>query len=193
MAVMSFVSATKLTELINSANKGGKMYVRVLSGTRLAIGEDPMSPTSVIDLSKEEVFPFEPPKVAEPPSFPQSAIPARTSRHSGEYWYELSGKRTTAGSLRELLGHALRSIEVAHTGTLEKLCHIRPSSKRIVSRDKYKLFDSARLCDDYGEQLITGWWFGTNNSAQETNRWLQRACECAGLSWGRDFRTNLSD
>src|SRR5262245_49894483 len=193
MATLSFISASKLAELLQTANKGREMYVRVISGNRLALGNDPMKPTISIDLSKETVGAYnesKPKEVIEPQPQPQpSAI--RTPRRSGDYWSELNGKRLESGSLRELLAQGLRSIEAARPGTLEKLSHIKLRSKRIVDRDKKMLFVSERLSDKYGEELMDGWWYGTNNSAQETNAWLERACGCAGLAWRIDFRTNL--
>ena len=191
MAVISFVRASKLVELVQSANKGGEMYVRVVSGNRLALGNDPMNPTISIDLSKETIDPYKESKaqaVMEPEAPPSSV---RAARRSGEYWIELHGQRHEFGSLRELLGQALRSIEAERPGTLEKLSHIKPRSKRIVAHDKKMLFDSEQLSDEYGERLMNGWWYGTNNSLQETKTWLERACSCAGLTWGKDFRTNL--
>ncbi len=194
MAMMSFISASKLVELVKSANKGGEMYVRVVSGNRLALGNDPMSPTVSIDLSKETVGPYK--KESKAQTVEESQPPAnsvRAARRSGEYWIELHGKRLEFGSLRELLGQSLRSIEAERPGTLDKLSHIKPKTKRIVAQDKKMLFDSEELSNKYGEKLMTGWWYGTNNSSQETSTWLERACGCAGLKWGKDFRTNLSN
>ena len=74
---------------------------------------------------------------------------------------------------------------------LDKLTQIRPRSKRIVSRDKKLLFVNEKMAEDYGEPLGNGWFFGTNNSSQETRAWLERACKCAGLEWGKDFKTNV--
>jgi hypothetical protein len=37
---------------------------------------------------------------------------------------------------------------------------------------------------------MEGWWYGTNNSALETNRWLRQACALAGLTWDKDFTTS---
>jgi hypothetical protein len=194
MAIMSFISAAKLVELVKSANKGGEMYVRVVSGNRLALGNDPMNPTVSIDLSKEAFGPYKKESKAQAVEESQSqANSVRATRRSGEYWIELHGKRFEFGSLRELLGQSLRSIEAERPGTLEKLSQIKPKSKRIVARDKKLLFDSEHLSDEYGEDLMTGWWYGINNSSQETSTWLKRACGCAGLKWGKDFRTNLSD
>ena len=44
------------------------------------------------------------------------------------------------------------------------------------------------MSDEFGEQLGNGWWYGTNNSAQETKAWLERACSCAGTLLGRRFQ-----
>jgi hypothetical protein len=194
MATMSFISASKLVELVKAANKGGEMYVRVVSGNRLALGNDPMNPTVSIDLSKEAVGPYknEPKVPAVEESQPQ-ANRVRANRRSGEYWFELHGKRLVFGSLRELLGQSLRSIEAERPGTLEKLSHIKPKSKRIVAREKKLLFESEHLSDNYGDELMAGWWYGINNSSEETSTWLERACGCAGLKWGKDFSTSLSD
>jgi hypothetical protein len=104
---------------------------------------------------------------------------------------EFEGRRFEFGSLRELLGAGLKQLEAARPGTLEKLSRIMPKSKRIVAKDKRMLFKDDKLADEYGVPLMDGWWYGINNSAQETNAWLDRACSCAGLRWGTDFRTSL--
>jgi hypothetical protein len=75
----------------------------------------------------------------------------------------------------ELLAESLKAIELSRPGTLEKLSHIKPKSKRIVSHVKKALFDSKHLSEGYGAKLLNGWWYGTNNSAQET-KYADRAC-----------------
>jgi hypothetical protein len=190
MATVSFMPASKLAELLQTANKGGEMYVRVASGNRLALGADPMNPTLSIDLSKEAIAPYNESKTKEDQLPPTAASIAKASRKSGDHWIELKGKRLECGSLRELLGHGLRSLEAERPGTLDKLSHIKPRSKRIVARERKALFD-AEHPDEHSDQLVNGWWYGTNNSAQETNAWLERACNCAGLTWGKDLRTSL--
>jgi hypothetical protein len=191
MASLAFIQARKLVDLIQSATTSGDMYVRVLSTNRLALGKDPMSPTVAIDLSKEAIVPISEkaaPTVVEPS--PKVARD-RATRRSGDYWFELHGKRSDFSSLREILSEALRSLELASPGALEKLSLIKPRSKRIVARDKRMLFEKAAQSEKYAEQLMSGWWYGTNNSAPETNAWLRRACDCAGFKWGLDFRTSL--
>ncbi len=190
MATVSFISAAKLVELVQSANKGGEMFVRVVSGNRLALGNDPMLPTISIDLSREKVGPYSEAKVAVPEPAADPVV-ARASRRSGDYWVEVRGNRIECGSLKELLAETLKAIEVTAPGTLEKLSHIKPRSKRIVSHDKKALFDLEHLSEEYGAKLANGWWYGTNNSAPETKTWLKRAVGCAGLKWGKDVRTSL--
>ncbi|WP_035695030.1 hypothetical protein [Bradyrhizobium liaoningense] len=190
MATVSFISALKLVELLKTANKGGGMFVRVASGNRLALGNDPMQPTVSIDLSREQISPFSETKAPVPEPTIEGPI-GKASRRSGNYWVEVQGNRIDCSSLRDLLAEGLKAIEVAQPGTLEKLALIKPRSKRIVSHDKKALFDAEHLSEEFGAKLIDGWWYGTNNSAPETNTWIERACECAGLKWGKEIRTSL--
>ncbi len=44
---------------------------------------------------------------------------------------------------------------------------------------------------DHGVDLGPGWWFGTNNSADETLTWLRRGADLAGLEWGKDITTSI--
>jgi hypothetical protein len=193
MAQISVIQTAKLIGLLHSADGSGEAYVRVVSANRLAVGKDPMSPTVSIDLSKEAIGPYNEakPNGVESEVTATKTPPTKMPRRSGEYWLEVNGKRSEAVSLRDLLGQGLREIEAVRPGTLEKLSTIKPKSKRIVARDKGLLFEAELLCREYGERLIDGWWYGTNNSTQETAAWLERACNCAGLVWGKDVRTSL--
>jgi len=76
-------------------------------------------------------------------------------------------------SAKQLLADGLKAIEAACPGTLEKLSHIKPRTRRIVARNPKDLFDEAHLVDEYSEQLAEGWWYGTNNSADRAKAWLQ--------------------
>jgi hypothetical protein len=108
------------------------------------------------------------------------------------YWFEIKGKRTECGSLKELLAEALKALERTKPGTLNNLSRMRGRSRRIVALDPSQLFDRPDLAKKYAEKLVNGWYFGTNNSAEQTNVWLQRAAECAGLAWGKDLMANLA-
>jgi hypothetical protein len=153
----------------------------------------------VIELSKEKVSPFDTeasnaveqlPIVEPPPS--HSAGGSKIVRRSGKYWFELKGQRCECGTLKELLSKGLPMLEQHQPGTLDRLHHIKPKTKRIVARDPRQLFDREHLAQKHAEKLNDEWWFGTNNSAPETEAWLERACECAGIGWGKEFKTSLN-
>jgi len=200
MARLSFIPASKLVELVTALDVRKDMHVSVLSANRLALGGDPLQPTHMIDLSKEKVSPYSSAELATirdrtalsaEPSQP-GLNNSKMARRSGDYWFEVKGHRVECMSLKELLSRGLRSLEQNQPGTLEKLSQIKPRSRRIVAHDPKQLFDRGHLTKDYSEKLIDGWWFGTNNSANETNTWLERACSCSGLKWGDGFKTSLT-
>ncbi|WP_254027898.1 hypothetical protein [Mesorhizobium ventifaucium] len=158
--------------------------MRVLSVTRLSLETDTFQPVSLIDLAEEKII------VAEGAVEMPAAAP-KASRKSGNYQLVVFGEKFDAYSLKELLGTGLRALEKHKPGTLEKLSKIKTTTKRIVAHDPAALFDSEGLSEKFSMQLMNGWWYGTNNSAQETDAWLKRACDCAGVKWGKDFSTNL--
>jgi hypothetical protein len=189
MAHISFISASKLAELLGAADKQHDMHVRVLTTNQLALGVDPLHPTTVIDLSKEVVRSLT--GDDEAAVGPPSGIPSptrRPSRQTGNYPMEILGQRVVCISLKHLLSEGLKRIEAHQQGTLDKLSRVKKRTKRIVARDRAGLFDKVKLQEKYSEKLTDGWWFGTNNSADETKAWLQQACYIARLEWGKDFR-----
>lgn len=201
MATLSFISASRLVDLLSAADSRREMQVRVLSANKLVLGTDPLQPTHVIDLSKEKIGAYNAASstrvtgaaLGPMESFDGPKIYAtKMTRRSGDYWFEFKGRRTKYRSLKELLAEGLKAIEQSKPGTLEKLSHIKPRSRRIVAREPRQLFASDHLIKDYAEKLMDGWWYGTNNSASETNAWLERACNCAGVTWNGDFKTSVT-
>jgi hypothetical protein len=199
MAIVSFMSATKLAELLDDASKPQNMYVRV-ANNRILLGADPLNPTFVVNLSKEAVESYGNSAITKaevPLSRPDAEAQSlnentsRLPRRTGHYWFELKGRRIGCKSLKELLATALRHIEHLTPGMLENLTNIKLRSKRIVARDRNHLFDREHLAKDYSERLMPGWWYGTNNSAKETEAWLRRACGAGGLKWDDDFKASF--
>lgn len=195
------IAASKLTELLRTANEHKSMYVRVLSASRLALGIDPDRPTLVVDLSKEKIIPYDRSNTDNMSSSltigsqspPASGTILRSPRRTGDYWFVIKGHRVNCGSLKELLCQALRALEEAAPGMLEQLSNVKPRSRRIVARDRNHLFDKRHLTDKYAKHLMPGWWYGTNNSADETKTWLKHACDFSKLEWGVDFSTSLNE
>ena len=199
---LSFIPTAKLAKLLHSANKRGYTYAKVHTDNLLALGADPLSPTHAIDLTSEEIRPIPKPSTDIDASVLEAAgsislskllneVEKRATRRTGNYWIEFEGRRIPCASLKELLAEGLKRIEELRPGTLDRLSDIKPRSKRIVSRDRERLFAKRELVVHYAAKLTDGWWFGTNNSKEETLTWLRRAADIAGLDWGKTVRTNV--
>ena len=184
MATVSYIPTTKLISLLAAADPNKELNVRVVNSTRLSLDTDAFQQVYLIDLAGESLI-----VAGEGPQMPAPA--PKASRKSGKYQLNAFGETVEAHSLKDLLGAGLRALEKERPGTLEKLSKVKKTTKRIVAHDPKDLFEQASLAEKFGTQLVNGWWYGTNNSAQETEAWLQRACECAGVEWGKEFSTSL--
>ena len=190
MAQISFLRVAKLIDLLKTADASGDVHA-ILTEGQLALGVDPFNPTSIIDFSKEAIWPISLRDTQTDVRAPNRNAAQRVSRKSGKYLLAIKGNTIECGSLKDLLAEGLRALEKHKRGTLDKLSAIKPRTKRIVARETQRLFDQPELAEKYAEQLTDGWWYGTNNSADETNTWLRRGADLAGLEWGRDFTTSL--
>ncbi|MER9901384.1 hypothetical protein [Mesorhizobium sp. M0130] len=118
-------------------------------------------------------------------------VPPAGARKSGEYEVTVYGETLTGYSLKSVLGDALRALEKKKPGSLEKLSKVGTARKHIVARKPEGLFASDTLPKKFAEPLIDGWFYGTNNSAQEVNSWLARAAKAAGAEFGKDITTSF--
>jgi len=185
MAIVSYIPTSKLMSLISAADPQKDLNVRVLNATRLSLETDTFQPIAMIDLSEEKVIAVDSVVVAQP-------VMPKATRKKSEYSLVAFGEAINAYSLKELLGVGLRALENKKPGTLDKLSKIKNHTKRIVAHEPALLFDTPGLSEKFAMKLVDGWWYGTNNSSQETEAWLKRACECAGVVWGsKDFSTDL--
>jgi len=187
MAQMQYVRTVKLIELIRRADPKGDAYAQV-SDNKIVVGVDPTKPDLEIDLASEEVRPRGGYKFVEA----NASTPApKATRVMGFEWFQLDGKRIECQSKKQLLLSALQALEKRVPGTLEKLSNQKNRTKRIVARNRNDLFSKKHLVEDHSDQIVDGWWVGTNNSSAEAKVWLKRAVEKAGLVWGKDFDCSL--
>lgn len=180
------IETSKLAGLVRRAASDGHKYAMIRSSSELAVGTDPFNPTHVIDFESE--------MIRDVSEFGTNVVPpirepevVRHGRRTGRYSVTVKGEEIACSSLKDLLANGLKKIEEVRPGTLEELSSIKPRSKRIVARQPHLLFEQKRLADRYAERLNEGWWYGTNNSEDETRTWLKRAAEIAELSWGVDM------
>jgi hypothetical protein len=183
------IDATKLAKLLAATNAAKNLKVWILTPDELAFGVEPPLRMGVIDLIREEVRQNGHTDHVPTPNPPRPTA-TRLSRRTGQYLLEIKGRTIECTSLKEMLAEGLRALEAHKKGTLDKLAAAKSRTRRIVSRDPSTLFDKAHLEEKHAEPLMEGWWYGTNNSALETNRWLRQACALAGLTWEKDFSTS---
>jgi hypothetical protein len=184
----SIISGSRLVELVKSVPDFGSLFAWVQNPNQLAFGATWGMPLSILDLTAEKII------TPTAGDISHSTAAGKTSRRMGLFWFEFLGQRVECRSKKHVLVEALRSIEEKYPGTMEELSHLKPRSRRVVARDRTQLYENENLRNNIGSfsvRLNNDWWVGTNTSGREANVWLQRACKCAGLSWGRDLNTNL--
>lgn len=181
MATFPFLEISTLSKLLKQADPNGQMKA-FLSQNRLLLGTDPFNPSYEIDFSAEKVIALGA-AVTNPTNESDFG-----STLNAKYQITIKGKSAGLKSLKDVLKTGLVLLEKASPGTLEKLSNIKPYSKRIVAKDRNQLFESKHLVDAFSEKLQGEWWVGTNNSTQEVRAWLERATQCAGLTWNKDFK-----
>ncbi|MDB5735975.1 MAG: hypothetical protein JWN16_2612 [Alphaproteobacteria bacterium] len=181
MATFPFLETSTLSKLLKQADPSGQMKV-FLSQNRLLLGADPFNPSCEIDFSAETIV-----LLGAAGAKPISEVDFG-SHANAKYKITVKDQRVGVKSLKDVLKSGLILLEKASPGTLEKLSNIKPYSKRIVAKDRRQLFESKHLVDSFSEKLQGEWWIGTNNSTQEVRAWLERATQCAGLTWNKDFK-----
>ena len=102
-------------------------------------------------------------------------------RRTGVYAIDLNGDRASYPNLRSLLMGTLRRLSERDGGFLDRLAGEKARTRRVVARSPDALFDKPGLADRYAAELADGWWVNTNNSKEQTKRWLIAAVRCAGL------------
>jgi hypothetical protein len=171
-----------LISLIKQADPKGQMHLKVVNQERLELGADPFSSSVAIDLANETLH-----SLGNGTPAP-IATPVSAGRVTGSYWYQLDGKQFGCASVKALLLQSLAALAAADPHLMDKLSAVKKRTKRIVAKDKYDLFDSKHLADEYAVQMQNGWWVGTNNSTQEVKSWLALA---ASLSPKVSFSTSI--
>ena len=188
---ISYLRTAKLAELLSQANKQVCQDIWLHEG-RLVLGVAPDQKIFWVNFAEECLSSFNGPTTTSDivgvlqasDKKPEQRL--RPFRASGKYELLFRGESVPCRSLREGLAEGLRRLELAKPGTLEKLSQIKGRTKRVVARLPSDLFTDAALVETYSEELMEGWWFGTNNSADETRKFLEQGCNLAGFEWLKD-------
>ena len=107
--------------------------------------------------------------------------PGKANRITGRFTFVHGSVEFARNSLADILEAVLVYLEERKPGTLAQLSAVKKRTRRIVSRDRAQLFDRAHLANKHARKIKGNWWMGTNNSKDETRKWISRACDIAGI------------
>jgi hypothetical protein len=111
------------------------------------------------------------------------ASPHRTrkTRRTGEYQVYLLGEVVTGKSLKEILKNALLRLERKKPGSLKSLARRRtPRGRYIVAARPEDLYPRRPQLLPRAERLDGNWWYDTNISFNQTQRYLRTLAELTG-------------
>jgi hypothetical protein len=184
MAIISYVSTERLAQALQGAPSA---CVLVDPAGRLVCGESPLTPKLWFDFEAERFMPL-----ADDDQHGQTATVTESSdqgRTTGVYRVRIRNQERAYKSLKALLRDTVLRFADEDPEFLQRLETQKPYTRRLVSRDKSRLFDSAHLAKDFSEKLTEGWWINTNNSAAQTRSWLIVIANVARLTWGREMES----
>jgi hypothetical protein len=98
----------------------------------------------------------------------------------------LFGNTTSLSTKQDVLTAVLCALSQRDQKFLERFAGERGRTRRFVSRSREALYPGSPHLASYARQLAGGWWMATNFSERDIERAVTRACEVAGVSYGRD-------
>lgn len=107
----------------------------------------------------------------------------RHPRRGGDYSVKLLKEKVAGGSLKVILKGVLLQMEHEQAGFLDKLARHRTSrGRRIVARKPEELYPGKpQLVKASAESLNPRWWYDTNVSFNQTQRYLNVIAELGQL------------
>ncbi len=119
---------------------------------------------------------------------------SRSKRPRQEIMYLFLGRQMVARTSKELLLNVLRGLSERDATFLPRFSGEGGRKRRYVAQDPLDLYPGRpQLARAAKEELQTGWWVGTNYSANDIESILRKACQAAGLKWGKDLIIRRQD
>ena len=123
------------------------------------------------------------------PKEPSDLPPAIAgTRRTGDFAFQLLGKRVEARSLKDAYLRCLQALAEREPTFLQNLATLSTRARRLVARQPEHLYlKRPELAEKHAAPLPGGWWVDTNLSRQQCENRLKSACEVARIEFGRDL------
>ncbi len=135
---------------------------------------------------KERLRTSEPAPEPRPSSDPKPPVLGLRSKIVGfVYREEHMETRTAIGTLVEILNRFHRE----NSEFMDRFASVTVSRKRkLISRNREKLYDNDRLIATASIDLGNGWWLGRNIGTMVIRKHIETACHVAGVKYGDQLR-----
>lgn len=121
------------------------------------------------------------------PSSPRSPNNILTSQQR-IVGYVFNGEKITTRTARDTLAKVLITLHRRDSGFMPKYAYAtKTRTRRLVAQSREDLYDSQHLMHDHSAQLEDGWWLGTNLSSGDIKKNIIKACEIAGIEFGKEL------
>jgi hypothetical protein len=115
-------------------------------------------------------------------------------KSSGKTGFFYGGQFHPCRSAIEVMTTVLKIFAKSDSSFLDRFISRKHGrTRRYVARDKLDLYpERPDLAEQYYEELLPGWFAGTNYNKQVIEKVIRLACEVAGISFA-DLKVNLGN
>ena len=116
-------------------------------------------------------------------------VKQRTYKKSKIIGYEFSGECLEIGTASGTLAAIIKRLHRMDPTFLPKFASQTASKRRkLVARNRDELYPFSPQLIDHSQELVDGWWLGTNLSSDQIRGRILKACEMSGVEYGRQLR-----
>ena len=122
--------------------------------------------------------------------------PKPEPRFNGDkFAFVLKGENLTGRSGIDIIIKIVERLSDDDPGFLERFTALSKhgSKRRYIARSKDELYPGRPdLRDEHSHQLKSGFWMGTNYDGKAMKKFIELACDVAGLKFGSDIKINFA-
>jgi len=119
---------------------------------------------------------------------PSRAAPLRGGREVERWCLEADDLSVDTETGVDALAELLVWLRQNHDSSFSAISSVRGRKRYLLASTPEALYPGRPDLAEHSREIAPGWHMGTNYSAKDLERWMERAVEACGLKWGRDVR-----